>query len=390
VRQRILWITKDAFLVVEGSGNVFQFHDDAPGYFIEANFRGSSGQEQTLVLACDDGSIVEADVFWRAMTASNSIQVKIQNYRDHIPVGLPSAVGVPSGPILSQFLQESLSLQVLEFYVILFKEEHCRALATLQRTDLKIKLSNCAFEPQDAEDTFIEWFRNNQVVTELDHCQMEGRIVSALSGNKSIKKLSMVRYSRDFENEEQICSLAHALPGNMGIEHLAIRSLKMSDETCRLLFRSLTMHPRIHFLSIQSYSVESESTMMKAILQMLHLNTVVQRIELPGAFNNEEVYLNSILPRLEMNRSCFEVQRQAVKRADPSIRPQLLGRALHVVRYNPNLVFQFLSENVPAFVRRSERRQLDGASDEADILTNLDRRLMLLMRTTELELSTPE
>ena len=93
---------------------------------------------------------------------------------------------------------------------------------------------------------------------------------------------------------------------------------------------------------------------MNAILQMLYLNTVVQIIEFPYHFNNKAVYLNFILPRLTMNRSRFEVQRQAVKRADPSIRPQLLGRALHVVRYNSELVFQFLSENVPAFVRTEE------------------------------------
>jgi hypothetical protein len=94
--------------------------------------------------------------------------------------------------------------------------------------------------------------------------------------------------------------------------------------------------------------------MMKAIVQMLHLNTVIQSIELPDAMSYEEVFRNSILPRLEMNRTCFEVQRQAVKRADLSVRPQLLGRALHVVRYNPNLPFQFLSENVSAFVRIEE------------------------------------
>jgi hypothetical protein len=69
------------------------------------------------------------------------------------------------------------------------------------------------------------------------------------------------------------------------------------------------------------------------------------------------MYQNFIIPRLEMNRSCFEVQRQALKRADLSIRPQLLGRALHVVRHNPNLVFQFLSENVPAFVRVEEQEE---------------------------------
>jgi hypothetical protein len=38
-------------------------------------------------------------------------------------------------------------------------------------------------------------------------------------------------------------------------------------------------------------------------------------------------------------------------RADLSIRGRLLGRALHVVRNNPDLLFRFLSENVPAFVR---------------------------------------
>ncbi len=76
---------------------------------------------------------------------------------------------------------------------------------------------------------------------------------------------------------------------------------------------------------------------------MLYLNTVMHTIELPDAYTDEEMYQNSILPRLEMNRTCFKVQHQALKRADPSIRPQLLGRALHVVRYNPELIFLFLS-----------------------------------------------
>jgi hypothetical protein len=101
---------------------------------------------------------------------------------------------------------------------------------------------------------------------------------------------------------------------------------------------------------------------------MLYSNTMVHTIELPDAYTDEEVYQNSILPRLEMNRTCFEVQRQAVKRADPSIRPQLLGRALHVVRYNPELVYLFLSENVPAFVRTEEEQEQE--QDSATPLLN--------------------
>jgi hypothetical protein len=93
---------------------------------------------------------------------------------------------------------------------------------------------------------------------------------------------------------------------------------------------------------------------MRAVMQMVHSNTVVQEIDLPDEVNDEEYYQNHILLRLEMNRSGFEEQRRAVKQADPSIRGQLLGRALRVVRYNPDLLFRFLSENIPAFVRSDE------------------------------------
>jgi hypothetical protein len=128
------------------------------------------------------------------------------------------------------------------------------------------------------------------------------------------------------------------------IEHISLLSIDISDETWSLVIRSLTAHPRITFLSIENrwnsrYSAELKTIWMGAIIELIHLNTVIHTIEdVPEAFNDEEVYQNSILLRLEMNRTCFEVQRRAVKRADPSIRPQLLGRALHVVRYNPNQV----------------------------------------------------
>jgi hypothetical protein len=144
----------------------------------------------------------------------------------------------------------------------------------------------------------------------------------------------------------------------------------MSDETWNLLFRSLWTHPRIECVRLDHYlfrslvnaperdryrlSAESKADRMHAVLQMVRSNTVVQEIDLPDEVNDEELYQNHILPRLEMNRSGFEEQRRVLGRADPSVRGQLLGRALHVVRYNPDLLFRFLSENVPAFVRSDE------------------------------------
>jgi hypothetical protein len=56
----------------------------------------------------------------------------------------------PSDPVLSQ---------VLEFEWVAFKENHCRALATLRRTDLELQFHGCTVEPQDAEGILIEWFR---------------------------------------------------------------------------------------------------------------------------------------------------------------------------------------------------------------------------------------
>jgi hypothetical protein len=89
--------------------------------------------------------------------------------------------------------------------------------------------------------------------------------------------------------------------------------------------------------------------MNNAVLRLAQCNTVVHTIDLPDHVKDEALFQNFIEPRLEMNRNCFEDQRQALKRADPSIRGQLLGRALYVVHSNPDLLFRFLSENVPAF-----------------------------------------
>jgi hypothetical protein len=371
VAPNFFWITEFAFLVVKESGHVFDFDDDMLIGRADAIFQEASGQQQKLVLghllgdhldshlrAGDDADIISygvAGIFWRVITTSNIIQLRIDDDKD-------TCLSLPSGPLLSKFLRESLSLQALEFDGLEFEGKHFRALATLERQDLEVELRACTLHPHYAKETFIEWFRHNQVVTELDCCDMDCSILGALNGNKSVKKLTIARSSSKFA-EMQIRAVAQALPGNMGIEHLSLNSNEISDENWSLLFRSLATHPRIKLLSLSNIwmalpqSAESKRAMMNAVLQMLQCNTVVRPIELPDAFSTEEVYQNAILPRLEMNCTCFEVQRQAVKRADPSIRPQLLGRALHVVRYNPNLVFQFLSENVPAFVRTEEEEE---------------------------------
>jgi hypothetical protein len=265
-----------------------------------------------------------------------------------------------SGPALLQFLEASPSLELLELYNFAFEEAHCRALVKLERTDLEVTFERCSFDAQGAKDAFIEWLRHSQVVTKLEGCEMEDSIISALSGNSSIKSLSM-NLSFDTTTYEysdfHIQPLARALPENYGIENLHVSLSGESDEAWSLLLNSLWAHPRIQSVSLlflYTLSAASKICLNNAILRLVQCNTVVHTIDLPSNAKCEEFFQNFILPRLEMNRSCFEDQRQALKRADPSIRGQLLGRALHVVSSNPDLLFRFLSENVPAFVRSDE------------------------------------
>jgi hypothetical protein len=360
--EKIIWITEDTLLVGGFlSEDITNYADFL--YLLHADFTVTSGgKEQMLTLYHHNDSAMSigaCSVFWRAIETSNCYKICIESMMMN---GIRGE-SFPSGPILSQFLRGSPLLQRVEFEGFHFWEEHCRAFATIQRTDLDVTLNGCTLEPLDAEDPFIEWFRHNQIVTTLDNCGMGSRVLQALSGNNFLKRLLLNMIDLDQCSEEHYTrALSNALATNQGIEDLGLTDFKMSDEICRLLFRSLSTHPRIRHLSIcftfldearrtHSYSAETKSTMLNAILRMLHLNTVLLTITLPDGFKNEEVYRNLILPRLEMNRSSFEAQRQAVKRSDPSIRPQLVGRALHVVRYNPDLVFRFLSENVPVFVR---------------------------------------
>jgi hypothetical protein len=360
VLDKILWIIEDTTFIAVSNLSKNVTDDAAFMYVVSANFTVASGQVHTLTLFNESDSAVSTgacSVFWRAIETSNCVTLCIENM-------MTEGESFPSGPILAQFLRESPSLQVLKFEGFHFGEGHCRAFATMQRTDLKITFSGCTLEPLEADGAFIEWFRHSQVVTELHDSWMLGScILSALSGNSSVKRLSLEEIGQC--SAERIHGLSQLLATNKNIEYLRLKEFKMSDEVCRLFFRSLSTHPRIKALCIwNADSPKVESTMMNAIIKMLYLNTVVLTIELPYGAPNEEVYRNSILPRLEMNRNCFEVQRQAMKRADPSIRPQLLGRVLHMVRYNPDLVFRFLSENVPAFVRTEE--------EEGDYATPLE------------------
>jgi hypothetical protein len=155
-------------------------------FLLDADFREMNGLERTLTLYKHRDSAIPmgaCSVFWRAIETSKSVTACMESQ-------IMRCEGFPSGPILSQFLRGSPLLLRLDFEGFDFGEEHCRAFATIQRTDLKVEFINCTLEPKDAEGDFIEWFRHSQVVTELQNCRTGSRFLQALSGNSSVKKLS--------------------------------------------------------------------------------------------------------------------------------------------------------------------------------------------------------
>jgi hypothetical protein len=345
---KLLWITENTFICVE------DVYTEEHSAILRATFTATNGETHELVvLAIETESTSLAaevsSVFWHAVTTSNCVKLSLEHWSNW-------DIGLCSGPALSHFLEASPSLELLEFDNFDFEEAHCRALAAVERTNLEVTFEECSFNPRGAKDTFIEWLRHSQVVTKLENCLTEYSIISALSGNSSVKTLSMGGTATGWYSDDHIQALALALPGNQGIEELIV-SLLLSTRTWSLLLRSLWTHPRIQSVSLTfayGLSAALKTSLMNALLRLVQCNTVVHTIDLPDYAKGEEFFQNSIVPRLEMNRNCFKDQRQALTRADPSIRGQLLGRALYVVRYNPDLMFRFLSENVPAFVRSDE------------------------------------
>jgi hypothetical protein len=344
-RWKALWITDNTFICAEYDNVLVEDQGGQQEYYQiqHATFTTTCGERYDLVLAMGytETASLSAEaysVFWHAVTTSNCVKLKLHHW--------DAANGLCSGPALSQLFELNPSLELLEFEDLTFDEASCRALATLERTDLEVAFDGCYFEPRGAKDAVIEWLRHSQVVTKLEGCAMNDSIISALSENTSVKVFSFL------STTDRRSDLAGALAGNQGIENLT--AWLLSDETWSVLLRSLWAHPRIHsvrlFFLHPRLSAASKTSMNNAVLRLVQRNTVVHTIDLPDYAKDEEFFQNFIVPRLEMNRSYFEDQRQALTRANPSVRGQLLGRALHVVRSNPDLLFRLLSENVPAFV----------------------------------------
>jgi hypothetical protein len=111
-------------------------------------------------------------------------------------------------------------------------------------------------------------------------------------------------------------------------------------------------------------SDERNTSRTRALAEMKQTNTILYNIALSVEERDENIYTESIQPRLQANLYRRRVHVLAVKKEADNrpFRRKVLGRALSCVRRNPNLVWMFLLKNVDACVRSEEQEQ-EGASN---------------------------
>jgi hypothetical protein len=154
--------------------------------------------------------------------------------------------------------------------------------------------------------------------------------------------------------------------------------VSISDDNWIVLCESLKTHLTLTNLDLSNTSLRSpfgvkivladndKAHRTNAIAEMVQRNTVLHTIHLWERERDQKIYAEEILPYLETN--LYRPRVLAVKKTiERPFREKVLGRALHCVKSNPNLVWMFLSENVDAFVRSEEQEEEEVGNSEVPV-----------------------
>jgi hypothetical protein len=284
-----------------------------------------------------------------------------------------------SGAALSLFFQESRScLRQVTLDYIALSGDQCRALATMSRLDVELRIHNCKLA-DDAAGAFVECLHSDRGPVELHHCNIDSQILaSALSGNSRVTKLKTHYPST---NDAGTAVLVAALANNRGLEELDLEDVSISDDNWSILCESLKAHPTLTNLNLRNtrprfhdnddndddnddaddeglLADEQNTHRTRLLAETMQENTVLHTIALSeGDYAwDQQIYTEEISPYLETN--LYRPRVVAVKKTiERPFREKVLGRALGCVKSNPNLVWMFLSENVDAFVRSEEEEE---------------------------------
>jgi hypothetical protein len=270
-----------------------------------------------------------------------------------------------SGAALSFFFQESReSLRKVTLDRMVLSAEQCLEFATMSRLDVELAMRFCILS-NDAGGAFVECLQSDRGPIQLSQCRIDSQILaSALAGNSRVVRLTLNRHWRDDAAQSLIF---RSLASNRGLVYLNLRSQPISMDNWSVLCKSLQAHPTLASLdlfgtgsSLISPTVskrvlweEQKAHRTRMLAEMMQENIILHTIALSGNERDDKIFTEEVLPHLETNQ--YRPRVLGVKETtERHFREQVLGRALACVRFNPNLVWMFLSENVDALVHSEE------------------------------------
>jgi hypothetical protein len=171
-----------------------------------------------------------------------------------------------------------------------------------------------------------------------------------LRGNSRLKHFKHFFYNSSVSNRE-IVAIAGALRENKGLVklELSFHHSSMNDETWGAVCASLKTHPKLEVLDL----IHREKTMApdvitsrtQAVMDMIKVNTSIHTLRVNSCYSEHEMYPESVIPYLEMNR--LRPRLLAIQKARPiAYRAKVLGRALLAGRTDRNRFWMLLSGNV--------------------------------------------
>jgi hypothetical protein len=338
-RQKLVWMTPDVYVCI--------FNGYLPGRVLTLGASESTTSMRVYVTPGTAAATATAtcDFLVRLLATCEERDLDIS--------GGDRVVATPlSGASLSLFFQESREvLRKVVLSCMVLSEELCLALATMSRLDVEVTLDWCSLA-DDSAGAFVECLQSDRGPVNLHCCKIDGQIIAnALTGDSRVTRLQP-----PFVRTDDAIML-RALANNRGLVYLYLPDHSISDENWTILCQSLKAHPTLTSLNLEYTVPRGQKThRTRALVEMVQRNTVLHSIQLAATDRHQKIFREEIRPKLETN--LYRPRVRAIKKTkDRPFREKLLGRALHSVRSNPNLVWMLLSENVDAFVRSEEEEE---------------------------------
>jgi hypothetical protein len=189
-------------------------------------------------------------------------------------------------------------------------------------------------------------------------------LVAALEGNSRVTRLKLAPDRAGATSDAEKRVIFRSLAENKSLLVLDLIGCSIIDENWTVLYQSLKGHPTLTNLNLSSppraQNVphdERKTQRVRVPVAMVQENQVLNSIYLDQDERDEQIYAESILPRLETN--LYRPRVLGIKKVGIALRRPLLGRALQTdaVRSKYNLLWMFLSGNRDVVLQSDEERK---------------------------------